>query len=282
MSEEEKIDETEAATEAEAEPEEDEVSLDEFVRLNERRANTYGLLSRLLLKEVDEPLLRQLRGMRFPAATGNKALDKGQHLMVGYLSNVWENSLTELSLDFTRTFMGSGMTGFSAAYPFESVYTSEKRLLMQDARGEVLAIYRSNGLNKKDSWKEGEDHVSAELEFEQIMAERTAEALKHGKEELAAKYLKTSLNFLEDHLLAWVPMMTADIRKMCKTDFYKGLSYMVNGFLAVDRDLLQDVLTPPEDEEDEDAQDADEGEEAQEETRDETEAEESQEEAQDD
>ena len=30
---------------------------------------------------------------------------------------------------------------------FESVYTSEKRLLMQEARDEVLAIYRSAGLD---------------------------------------------------------------------------------------------------------------------------------------
>ena len=28
---------------------------------------------------------------------------------------------------------------------------------MQDARDEVLAIYRSAGLDKKNSWKEGEE-----------------------------------------------------------------------------------------------------------------------------
>jgi TorA maturation chaperone TorD len=61
-----------------------------------------------------------------------------------------------------RAFIGHGNNAYSAAYPYESVYTSEKRLMMQDARDEVLAIYRSCHLDKAASWKENEDHIAVE------------------------------------------------------------------------------------------------------------------------
>ena len=224
----------------------DEATMQELVKLNEQRAATYGLLSRLYRVEVDQPLLDELRSMRFPAKTGNENVDEGYRLLATYLSNTWDNSVTDLAIDYVRVFIGHGIDAFSAAYPFESVYTSEKRLLMQEARDEVLAIYRSAGLDKKNSWKEGEDHVALELEFEQVLANRTAEALRKGDEEEAAALLTTQRNFLEDHLLSWVPMMTADMKRFAKTDLYQGLAYLTDGFLNTDKAFLDDVLTEDE------------------------------------
>lgn len=224
----------------------EQASIDELIELIEQRAATYGLLSRLFRVEVEQELLDELHGMRFPASTGNADVDEGYLRLAKYLSNTWENSLTDLAVDYTRVFIGHGVDAYSAAYPFESVYTSEKRLLMQDARDEVLAIYRSAGLDKKNSWKEGEDHVALELEFEQVLANRTADALRKGDEEEAAALLTTQKNFLEGHLLSWVPMMTADMKRFAKTDLYQGLAYLTDGFLNIDKAFLDDVLTEDE------------------------------------
>lgn len=224
----------------------DEATLNEFITLNEQRAATYGLLSRLYRVEIDQELLDELHGMRFPASTGNADVDEGYRRMAKFLSNVWDNSVTDLAVDYVRVFIGHGVDAFSAAYPFESVYTSEKRLLMQEARDEVLAIYRAAGLDKKDSWKEGEDHVALELEFEQILIGRTVDALRRGDEDEAAALLTTQKNFLEDHLASWVPMMTADMKRFAKTDLYQGLAYLTDGFLATDQAFLEDVLTEEE------------------------------------
>jgi putative dimethyl sulfoxide reductase chaperone len=221
-------------------------SADELITLMEQRAATYGLLSRLYRVELDQEMLDKLRGMRFPAATGNSDVDEGYLRIARFLSNTWENSITDLSVDYVRVFIGHGVDAFSAAYPFESVYTSEKRLLMQDARDEVLAIYRANGLDKKDTWKEGEDHLALELEFEQTLANRTVEALRRGDEEEAAALLTTQQNFLSDHLISWVPMMTADMKRFAKTDLYQGLAYLTDGFLDTDRAFLEDILTEEE------------------------------------
>lgn len=209
--------------------------------LRGRRA-TYQFLSRLFRTEVDQELYDTLVSMRFPANTGNPLVDEGYRMICGYLSQASGDVLTELAVDYVRAFIGSGNDGFSAAYPYESVYTSPKRLMMQDARDEVLVLYRAAGLAKQESWKEGEDHIALELEFEQILANRTVEALERGDEDEAFSLLTTQKNFLDDHLAAWAPMMTSDMRRFAKTDLYRGLAHLTDGFLSTDRAFLADVL----------------------------------------
>lgn len=216
-----------------------EITLAEVLR---GRTATYQLLARLFRTEVDADLLDVLRGMRFPADTGNGQVDEGYRLIVGYLSSADAAVLTDLAVDYVRAFIGSGNDGFSAAYPYESVYTSPKRLMMQDARDEVLALYRAAGLDKQDSWKEGEDHIALELEYLQVLGERAAAALEAGDEAACRANLVAQRNFLADHLLAWYPMMAADLEKFPKTDFYRGLGVLTSGFLENEREFLDDVL----------------------------------------
>lgn len=214
----------------------------ELARACERRAATYGLLARMYAREADEDLLREMGAMSFPASTGNADLDAGHRMLATYLSGVWENSVAELAVDYTRTFVGQGVDAFSAAYPYESVYTSERRLMMQDARDEVCAIYRSAGLGTADDWAETEDHVAVELEFMQTLARRTAERLDAGNEEAATLLLLTQRSFLADHLASWAPLLTADMRRFARTGFYRALALMTDGFLVVDGEFLAQVV----------------------------------------
>ena len=179
--------------------------------------------------------------MDFPKNTGNKLVDEGYETIRAYLSEPHPGVMTELAVDYARTFIGHGNNGYSAAYPFESVYTSSKRLLMQGARDEVLVIYRAAGIDKKDSWKEGEDHIALELEFMQILAQRTVDALLEEDEDKAFDLLIVQKNFLDDHLLGWFPMMQRDMEKFAKTNFYRGLARLTRGFLEVDFELLEEL-----------------------------------------
>ena len=219
-----------------------EADREEMARLNDLRAAQYGLLARLYRVEVDAALLDELRGMRFPAKTGNADVDEGNRLIAVYLGSVPVDPLTELAVDYAHVFIGNGTDGYGAAYPFESVYTSEKRLLMQEARDEVRAIYRSFDLDKQESWHEGEDHIALELEFMQIMAQRSAVALRAGDEDGAAALLTAQRNFMNGHLRAWVPMMAADMERLARTDLYRGLACLTVGTLATDGEFLDEVL----------------------------------------
>lgn len=200
-------------------------------------AAAVGLLAQLYRKEADTALIDSVRAMRFPAHSGNDDADKGARALVTYLSRTGARAQEELAADFSRVFLGSGLDSFSAAYPVESVHTGRKRLVMQGARDEVLAIYRSFGLERTDDLKEGEDHISFELAFLQFLMERTAAALREDDDAQAHMLLATQRNFLDDHLLNWVPRFTEQMRFFSKTDFYRGLSYLTTGYLA-DCDVL--------------------------------------------
>ncbi len=208
----------------------------------DERARTYALLARLFRCEADQPLLDELAQTLFPARTGSEKADRGYYAIARYLSNTWENTPTELASDYVRTFIGHGNDGHSAAYPFESVYTSEKHLMMQDSRDEVRAIYLSCGVDKADSWREGEDHIALELEFMATLATRTARALQAGQLEQAANLVETQQSFLSDHLAPWVPVMCSGMRHFAKTEFYQGLSWLLEGFLHVDDLCLSEML----------------------------------------
>ena len=182
-----------------------------LVELMNARARSYGMLARLFREEVDLPTLRELQKMRFPQATGNAAADEGYHQLYDYLKRAWDDSVTELAIDYVSTFIGHGVNGYSAAYPYESVYTSERRLLMQEARAEVLATLRENEL-KRGNWNEAEDHM------------------------------RTSYDFLENHLLNWVPMLVADMRMHARTLFYQGLGQLTLGSLQEDEAVLRELL----------------------------------------
>lgn len=212
-----------------------------LVELMNARARSYGMLARLFREEVDLPTLRELQQMRFPQATGNAAADEGYHQLYNYLKRAWDDSVTELAIDYVSTFIGHGVNGYSAAYPYESVYTSERRLLMQEARAEVLATLRENEL-VRGNWNEAEDHIALELEFMQRMALRAAEALGDAAEEEAIAYLRTSYDFLENHLLNWVPMLVADMRMHARTLFYQGLGQLTLGSLQEDETVLRELL----------------------------------------
>ncbi|MDR1082460.1 MAG: molecular chaperone TorD family protein [Coriobacteriales bacterium] len=213
-----------------------------FTTVLRGRMAGYQLLSRLFRTEVDQELLDVLTSMHYPTATGNALVDEGYRMIRDYLSAADSNVLTELAVDFVRAFIGSGNNGYSAAYPYESVYTSPKRLMMQDARDEVLVLYRAAGLAKRDSWKEGEDHLALELEFERILIERTLTAWETGDEASCRRSILQQRNFLEDHLLSWYPMMAKDLKKFPRTDFYRGLGRLTSGYLQNDLELLNELL----------------------------------------
>ncbi|NGM16733.1 hypothetical protein GMI70_01690 [Eggerthellaceae bacterium zg-893] len=89
--------------------------LDELAVLMDGVAASYGLLSRLYLKEPDDETVAALRRMRFPAHTGNEFLDRGYRQIVGYLSRTGAAAVEELRADYSRTFIGGGIDSRSAA-----------------------------------------------------------------------------------------------------------------------------------------------------------------------
>lgn len=215
----------------------------ETIEVMNNRAALYSLLARVYRTEIDEELLSELKAMRFPKDTGNDNVDEGYQLLHHYLCTLNEASLTHLAVDFARVFLGSGTTDTNAAFPFESVYTSPRGLTMQDARDQVLALYRSQGLDKSSSWREAEDHIALELEFLKVLCLRTAQALQDGDAEEATRQLLTQYNFMQTHIFNWTPRFISDICAYAKTDFYVAIAHITQGFLQEEEALLKEALS---------------------------------------
>lgn len=208
------------------------------------RTATYGLLARLLGREVDLELLSGLTGLNLPEDTGAEALDEGARLMNAYLAQAGgdaQDTRTELAVDFARLFVVRERKTSDAAYPFESVYASDEHCTMGAARDEVRALYRAAGVERNDGWNVGEDHVALELEFMQILGARTAEALRAGDASHAKELLGEQARFLDRHLLRWVPRLADAMVAHAHTDFYRGLARFAVGYLQSDRTSLDDL-----------------------------------------
>lgn len=214
----------------------------QLAALNTRREGMYELLSRLYRVEVDQQLFDGLCAAEYPTGTGNADVDAGYRKLALYCASHREDALLDLARDYARVFIGHGNNAYAAAYPFESVYTSEKRLLMQEARDEIVDIYRRGGLELDPGWSDPEDHVALELEYMQIMARRTREALESHDDSHALELLDDQRTFLLRHLVSWTPFLVKDMQRLAQTDLYQGLALLTKGFLAEDRRFLNSVV----------------------------------------
>ena len=210
--------------------------MSEFSALISNRESLYRVLARLYRIEVDEPFLRQLSAMGFPAECDEPELAEGYRMLTAWLRDPGNDPLTDLAVDYARTFLGAGVFEDVAASPYESVYTSKERLIMQEARDQVLAVYNAGGLCLDESAEIPEDHIALELEF---LAHLCREILNTGDDRVrVSALLVEQKKFIERHIVNWIPAFCADIEKCASTDFYRALGKITRGFLRMELKIL--------------------------------------------
>jgi anaerobic sulfite reductase subunit A len=206
-----------------------------------QREQMYRFLGRIYHREMDQALLKKVRGMRFPNEAGAAGLEEGYRMLEAYLRNPGYDPVTDLAVDYARTFLGAGIHERDAAYPYESVYTSPEKLIMQDARDQVVAIYLARGLHVSEKMDFPEDHVALELEFMARLCWESRRELK--KRKALTDCFREQKKFLEEHLLNWVPAFCADVEKYASTDFYRAAAKITLNYLRLDQSLLADWIS---------------------------------------
>lgn len=214
-----------------------------LVEIMEGRAAMYDFLARAYQNEVDEAFLNELRTMHYPQNSDNPKINDAFKRIYRVVRHAREDLLDVLSVDYARTFLGSGVLNPNAAFPYESVYTSKHALVMQEARDEVLAIYRSQGITKDASWKDPEDHIALQLQFQSTLCRRIAEALTAGDDDRARELVRTQYGFLVHHMLDWIPNFCIDVPRYARNDFYCAFAQLTAEFLDQERELLEDIAT---------------------------------------
>lgn len=143
----------------------------------------------------------------------------------------------DLAADYNRLFLGMSANPVS---PYESVYTSEERMLMQESRDDMVRIYNEMRVKKPDTFNLPEDHISLELELVAILAERIVEALSANDIETANALVATTQDFESNHL-AWITEFCDNVTKQATTSFYQALADMTKETIEADKELLTEL-----------------------------------------
>ena len=75
----------------------------------------------------------------------------------------------------------------------------------------------------------------------ELLAARTAQALREGDEATAEELLARQAAFMDAHLLNWAPRFADAMARTARTDFYRGLARFLAGWLQEDRATLAEL-----------------------------------------
>ncbi|MBR1660357.1 MAG: molecular chaperone TorD family protein, partial [Oscillospiraceae bacterium] len=168
-------------------------------------------LSRLFARELDAKTLASIKAVRFPEEAPWAEAGASWNQAAAALSDA---DLEALAADYARVFLGAGLAEAAAAFPYESVYTSPKGVIMQDAWSRMREKLRERGLEISiPSADLMEDHISVELEYLSAL---------DGEAEQA--------EFVRLHLQNWVLRFCGDVETYAETEFYRAAAGLLRVF----------------------------------------------------
>jgi TorA maturation chaperone TorD len=199
------------------------------------RRGYYDLFVSLLWQEPDGKLLAGLAdGIEERIRVARRLhplLGGGWEAVARFLEGAGSDHLAEVVADeYTRLFLGPRGPEVHA---YESYYLAGR---VWDRPLAVLRDFlREIGLAKQEGYAEPEDFLAFELEVMRRLIARQGSA---GDAESERRSLDLQAAFLKRHLLVWAPAAAQDMAAAAGAQFYRGLAQLLQGFLALERDLF--------------------------------------------
>lgn len=212
---------------------------EELAMMNTARKGFYEFLASMYKLELTDEQIETLAKQRLPIE--DEYVGAGYAEVKEYLRHRDSGTRQELAVDYARVFLCAGMYEQLTAPPYESVYTSEEHLLMQDARDEVLVHYLSEELGLPADNTTPEDHLSFEFQFMAKLIERAQEAFEAGEHARYGELCAKQRAFYDEHLANWVPRLCADVRAYANTAFYRGIADVTEGFIKLEDQMINQV-----------------------------------------
>jgi len=214
--------------------------------LIELRAYAYDVLRRTFASEPSQEYLVLMKDTidQFPFSSESEYILKGIEAVkksldqldpsVGISKDVSE----ELLWDYTRMFIGPDQL---VAPPWESAYANEDKLLFQKETLAVREAYLKYLFLPVQFQQEADDHIGLELDFMYQLCLILYEKVKSGDLSYA-EVLEDQKSFLQQHLLTWVDRFGKDVVNNSATDFYKGMTNILTGYLSLDQRAIEELL----------------------------------------
>ena len=193
------------------------------------RINIYALLSRLVMNEVDEGLL--------------KSIEEDENILSFFPTyETWKKreeydrkELIEryLNVDFTNLFL-------LHLIPYESFYTREDQMMETGGDNPVQAIFNAFEFRVEldKARVMAADHIGVELEFMYELCKAELKALEDGDMEIAKQLAQLQYGFMKDHIVEWAPMYLLNVKNEAGTAFYFDLADFALEFILSDFEYL--------------------------------------------
>ena len=147
--------------------------------------------------------------------------------------------LEEAKDEYTRLFIGPVSL---VAPPWESVYGQKDAMLFQESTLEVRNTYRRFGLIPEGYPHVADDSLALELHFMALLAQRSLDAFYAGKNEDLAADLTGSEEFLDKHLLVWIPKFLERMKGARSNILYPQMCLVLDEFLRKDAGTVREIL----------------------------------------
>jgi len=124
-----------------------------------------------------------------------------------------------------------------ACRPYETAWRSGDRSMQQ---WEVQQFYTLFGLEPDKAINELPDHIVNELEFMHFLSHQAVEASRGllGNSDSKWWYVHAQKDFLERHLLQWIPKYCAALQEKIDEPFYQQLAALTSRFIDDDLDWV--------------------------------------------
>jgi TorA maturation chaperone TorD len=196
----------------------------------------YGFLSKAFHESPQTEFITRLYDedafADWPLGVVNGATQTGLQLLQEYGAQWTIDALTE---DYRALFIGPGRL---LAYPWESVYLSEERLIFDAQTLKVRALYRQYDLQVPQTTREPDDHIGFELAFMVHLCSLGLVACQSRDAAGLARSLEAQRGFLREHLLRWTPAFFQAVINNARTDYYRGTAYLGLGTIETAAAML--------------------------------------------
>jgi len=216
-----------------------------LARIIKNRQTIYSILKRVYERELTPDFISKMRLIIKPIKNvdviSSTEVKNEVKALLQFVEEITPSNLEDIQLklaaDYARLFLSIHKT---PAHPSESVYRDGA--MMQAYRDEVLQSYWDFGVDVISEFTEPEDHIATELSFMAFLCEKSLEALKKGKAIEIDRLLQTQADFVNTHLLKWLPDLVKDVVSNAKTSFYKSMAIITEEYIKLDRSIIEDIL----------------------------------------
>lgn len=197
------------------------------------RSNLYGLLSRILLQELDADTLQTIK-------TDSTVLEFFPHW------NEWEQRLQVPNQQLLEEYLNPDFVNLSILHlvPYETFYTREDQMVETGGANPVTDIYSAYDfvVDYEIARVVSSDHIGVELEFMHHLCEAERKAVEENDDAAIQELKDVQYRFLHNHLLKWAPMYLINMKYEARTPLYYDAAETALEFILSDHEVLSSAV----------------------------------------